>query len=108
MGLAKTDFGHVTYTPLGSDRPAAVIATRQCCHCHRHWIAKPSALIVKALMPNEAAEVVAQGRAVRGVCGKCGGIFCSPECAPCVHRDQKLENIEAGRDENYKPIRVFT
>lgn len=106
--LVQRDFGHMTYTPLGSDKAIAVIPTHKCCHCDRRFVMRQRATVTQALTPFEARVLQAQGKVVRGVCGNCGGIFCGPDCQVCIHPDQKLENIEAGRPEDWKPIRVFT
>lgn len=61
--------------------------TVRCVHCQRHWIWR-----------------VGSGR-VRGWCPRCGGFTCgSRKCDVCVNWEQKLDNIEAGRPRDYKPV----
>ena len=43
---------------------------------------------------------------IRGYCQNCGGFVCGPGCAECVPVELLLENIEAGRPLNYKPIKA--
>lgn len=63
------------------DGPEQTFDTVQCCHCQRHWVYVPGS-----------------GRK-RGFCLKCNGITCGePACDACVPVEQRLENIEAGRD----------
>lgn len=62
--------------------------TIQCVHCHAHWVYHPGSGIT------------------RGFCTRCNGFICGPKCAECVHRERKLENIEAGRPLLYRPIIV--
>ena len=39
----------------------------------------------------------------RGWCGNCMGYICGPKCLKCGHWEQQLDNIEAGRPENFQP-----
>jgi len=68
--------------------------TLQCVHCFRHWV-----------LPRVAA-LAAAIRGEFGFCARCNGITCGKKCQECVHKEQWLENVEAGRPENYRPIRV--
>lgn len=63
--------------------------TLKCIHCQRTWVHRPGS-----------------GK-IRGFCRNCNGPICSPECAEtCVHFEQRLENLEAGRDELH--TRIFS
>lgn len=42
----------------------------------------------------------------RGFCHNCMGPVCGKRCARCVNWEQKLDNVEAGKDRNHKPTRV--
>ena len=80
--------GVLISTPLDSDR-VTVQDTAQCCHCGRNWVVKPGS-----------------GRK-RGLCLRCNGITCgSARCDACVPLEQRLENVESGRPEDYRPIRA--
>ena len=63
--------------------------TYQCCHCGGHWVHEPGS-----------------GK-LRGFCMSCGGHFCGPDCEACVPTEQLLENIEKGREENFRPTRIY-
>lgn len=63
--------------------------THQCVHCQYTWIAAPGS------------------GTVRGWCMTCQGFVCGVGCEKCVHYEQKIENIEAGRPIDFKPIRIF-
>lgn len=63
--------------------------TRQCVHCQATWVAKPGSGVL------------------RGWCQNCNGFVCGIGCAECVHWEQKVENAEAGRPADYKPVRVW-
>lgn len=55
-----------------------------CCHCQFTWEAEVQSL---------------GGELAGGFCGKCFGYICkNPECATCIPWEQRLENVEAGRD----------
>lgn len=61
--------------------------TLRCVHCQAHW------------------RVMRGSGRKRGYCGRCSGPTCSPECTnKCVPFEQRLENIEAGRPEDFVPI----
>jgi hypothetical protein len=72
---------------FGSDK-----ITRQkmvmCCHCGLHF-----------LEPREGFFF----------CDSCvGPVCCSKNCREtCLHLEQWMENLEAGRPEDYKPSRIF-
>lgn len=60
---------------------------RTCCHCQFTWV-----------------ETKGSG-ALRGFCQRCMGFVCGPVCAgACVHWEQRLENLEAGRPADWAPI----
>lgn len=59
------------------DGPDFEADTHQCCHCGGHWVVQRGS-----------------GKK-RGYCGKCNGLFCSPECAECVPLEKWLD-IKAG------------
>ena len=62
--------------------------TLKCGHCQHTWIHRHGSGIV------------------RGFCTSCMRPVCGPTCAgKCVCWEQQIENIEAGRPEDYKPIR---
>lgn len=80
--------GIITVADPGMDRPILEAGTLQCCHCGAHWQIKPGS-----------------GN-VRGFCFKCNGPVCGPNCAgKCRPAEQLLENIEAGRPDDYTPVR---
>lgn len=86
--LNKTEAGLITVSDPGADRPIAEAKTLQCAHCGGHWVPRPGS-----------------GR-VRGWCQNCQGPVCGPGCAACVPEEQLLENIEAGRPLDFRPIVV--
>lgn len=80
--------GELITTPHGSDK-AIRHGTLSCVHCQRTWVHTPGS-----------------GK-VRGWCGRCNGPICSAECAEkCVPLEQMIENIEHGRELDYRPISV--
>ncbi len=78
--------GHVIVTPPVG--PIIEVDTLQCVHCGAHWQPKPGS-----------------GN-VRGFCMKCNGPICGAACAECMPAEQRLENIEAGRPLDFRPIIV--
>lgn len=80
--------GTITICDPGSDKPILEASTLQCCHCGRHWVPRPGS-----------------GN-TRGFCFKCNRPVCGPKCAECVPIEQLLENIEAGRPDEYTPTRA--
>lgn len=63
--------------------------TIMCSHCGKSWVPKKGS-----------------GRR-RGVCLLCNGYTCgAPGCDACVPMEQMLENFEAGRPLDYRPIRA--
>lgn len=68
--------------------------TVQCVHCSRHWVFQRAVL-----------EAIKGGL---GFCARCNGITCGEACQACVHKEQQLENMEAGRADwrTYRPIKV--
>lgn len=78
--------GVLISTPLENDR-VVTQATVSCCHCRRVWLVQPGS-----------------GRR-RGFCQRCMGITCgSVECHECLPFEAWLENVEAGRPENFRRI----
>ena len=64
-------------------------STIMCRHCGGHWVPRPGS------------------GTKRGFCMRCNGPVCGPRCAgACRPTEQLLENIEAGRPEDYVPTRV--
>jgi hypothetical protein len=80
--------GLITILDPGADRPLVEEKTVQCMHCGRHFTMRRGS-----------------GK-VRGFCMKCNGFFCGPQCEPCVPMEQQLENMEAGRAVDHRPIQV--
>lgn len=72
--------GHFEYTgPYGEIQEGDTLS---CCHCTRHW------------------EVRLGSGRLRGWCSKCQAHTCgSPLCDVCIPRDQRLDNILAGKPE---------
>lgn len=62
--------------------------TLQCVHCGCHWRVDPGS------------------RKVRGYCSRCAGPVCGPGCQACVPAEVQLENLEAGRVIEFRPIAV--
>jgi len=61
--------------------------TLQCCHCGGHFMLSPGS-----------------GK-VRGFCMLCGSVTCgSQKCDQCVPTEAWLENVEAGRPEDFRRI----
>jgi len=78
--------GLITILDPGADRPVAEIPTLQCVHCGGHFPVQPGS-----------------GK-IRGYCTRCRGPVCGPKCAKCVPAEQLLENIEHGRELDFRPI----
>lgn len=69
--------------------PVHQAETVTCCHCGRMWVWQRGS-----------------GK-LRGHCRLCNGITCGPHCSrKCRPVEQLLENMEAGRDLDYTPIRI--
>lgn len=69
--------------------PVVEQPTMQCCHCGGHWVYRPGS-----------------GN-IRGFCTRCNGPVCGPACAgKCRPVEQLLENIEAGRPDDFTPTMV--
>lgn len=60
-------------------------ATLQCVHCGTHWLYGSDKTVD------------------RGYCGQCQGPVCGRKCAKCIPQEQWLENVEKGRDEDFRP-----
>lgn len=76
---------------LGSIESDKIIEqpTLSCVHCSAHWVYRPGS-----------------GN-VRGFCLRCNGPVCGPTCAgKCRPVEQLLENIEAGRPDDFTPTVV--
>lgn len=86
--------GLLTYTDPGADRPVLEVPTVQCVHCSGHFI-EPR---FGASLEDRATRVG------RGWCQNCRGFVCGKGCEACVHWEQMLENIEAGRPADFKPV----
>lgn len=84
--MSRREAGTIIISDPGSDKPILEVATIQCVHCGRHWVPSPGS-----------------GR-TRGFCMNCSGYICGPDCQNCVPTEQMLENIEAGRPLDYRPI----
>ncbi len=78
--------GLITLVDPGADKPLLETATLRCCHCGGHFPASPT-----------------KGR---GWCRNCAGPICGAGCLACVHWEQLLENLEAGRPLDFKPVVV--
>lgn len=104
--MLRTADGYTIIASPGSDRPLHEQDTLQCVHCGAHFPRRPPRLLAKTLSPLEAHFLEQQGRIVRGFCLNCDGPICGPGCAACIPEEQMLENIEAGRPTDHKPIRV--
>ena len=77
------------YVQVFSDAPTVTADTLQCCHCAMHYV------------------VVKGSGKKRGWCMVCNKPTCGQaKCEACLPWEQMLENIESGRDLNYKPIRA--
>lgn len=86
--LSVRTSGVIITTPLDGGA-VTMIDTVQCVHCQRH----------RAYVPKSGTKW--------GWCLACNGIHCATEkCAKCVPSEQWLENVEAGRPEDYRPIRI--
>ena len=104
--LSKTEAGVATYNDPGADKPIIELVTHQCCHCGGHFFSKPKGLITKILTTDEAKQKAAEGKNIRGWCMNCNGPICGPSCSACVPVEQYLENMEKGRDPNFRPTVV--
>ena len=80
--------GYAAWTPREGG-PAVERDTLCCVHCGLHFYVSPGS-----------------GK-IRGYCMKHGGATCGQKkCDSCVHRLQKLENLEHGLPEGFTPIIV--
>ena len=88
IAAPRQQTGALTITPEDGS-PVVEIPTITCCHCGRVWQWIPGS-----------------GRN-RGFCLKCNAFFCGPQCQACVPQEQQLENLEAGRPVDYRPVKVL-
>ena len=86
MSATARDHGLVTIVDPGSDRPLLEQKMLQCCHCGGQFPHCPGS-----------------GK-IRGFCMNCNGPVCGPGCAECVPTEQYLDNLERGREPNFKPV----
>lgn len=86
--------GRVIISDPGSDKPIAEYGMIQCCHCGGQFPAPRFG----------TSEEDKRSRVGRGFCQNCNGYICGAGCLECVPTEQYLENIEAGRPDNFKPI----
>ncbi len=96
--MPKAVQGHATFSDFESGKPLLEIDTVACAHCGGHF---PSPQF-------EATAEARKSRAGRGYCRTCDGYVCGKGCAACVPVLQYLENLEAGRPADHKPVRVYT
>ncbi len=68
----------------GSDKVQSTVMHVQCKHCGKHF------------PPNKDM----------GFCRQCNGFYCGARCQTCQSLEQWLENVEGGKAENHKPLRV--
>lgn len=78
--------GYVQITDV--DSGTTNTPTLQCVHCGKHWICEPGS-----------------GK-TRGWCMMCNGPVCGKKCEKCVPTEQLLENIEQGRQLDFRPVKV--
>lgn len=87
--MTLRDNGLMTLIDPGADAPLMEMKTLMCVHCGGHFPVKPGS-----------------GN-VRGFCTSCSGPVCGPGCAKCVPLEQYLENLEKGRQEDFRPIFAY-
>ena len=80
--------GLIIVSDPGADKPLSETKTVQCVHCDGHFVVDLRR---------------AEGR---GWCMNCCGYVCGRECAKCVPVEQLLDNIEKGREPDFKPVVV--
>lgn len=88
--------GRVTLIDPGSDKPILEFGMVSCVHCGGQF---PQPKF--GTSPQEKAT-----RVGRGYCQNCNGYVCGKSCAECVPLEQYLENMEAGRPDNFRPVVV--
>lgn len=89
MPALHREAGLMTWSDPGADKPLREQRTHQCVHCGGHFPAEPGS-----------------GK-LRGFCMMCNGFFCGPQCEKCVPTDLYLENIEKGREDDFRPTQSF-
>lgn len=89
-----SEAGVATWTDQGSGKPFLVLGTSQCVHCGGHF---PTPRF-------ECTDAAKATRVGRGYCYNCNGYICGAGCLECIPEEQMLENIEKGRQADYKPI----
>lgn len=81
----------ILLTSLLDGGPTVQQDTVNCRHCGRVWVWMPGS-----------------GR-VRGWCSRCNGFTCGAvQCDQCQPLEAYLEALEAGKPENWRPIRITT
>ena len=107
MSLRKTDHGLMVFADPAADGAILEVKTLCCVHCGGHFPAKaPKDPQARFFTAEEARERQAAGKTLRGFCTRCCGPVCGPGCAECVPVEQYLENLEKGREENFRPLIV--
>jgi hypothetical protein len=76
--------GRITWHDRESDKPIYEVGTVRCEHC--------------------GGQIRRDHMMCAGFCQECNGFYHGDSCEVCVHFEQLLANIEAGRDPNFKPI----
>ena len=76
--------GVMIFSAVDADR-CQEIATLKCVHCGGHFPLDPK---------------------TKHWCGECAGYVCGKDCTSKVPWEQELENIEAGRPLDYRPVIV--
>lgn len=99
----KNEAGLMIFGELGSDKPTLEAMTLACVHCGGHFPAK-AAVNNEVYGAEQAVKMRDAGKTMRGFCMNCNGPICGPDCAECVPLEQFLENIEHGRDIDFKPV----
>ena len=98
----KNEAGLMIFSDPGSDKPILEAMTLQCCHCGGHFPAKAS-VNNEVYGPEQAKQMATAGKTMRGFCMNCNGPVCGPSCADCLPVEAYLENMEHGRDPNFRP-----
>lgn len=89
----KHEAGLMIFSTPDADSPTLEVPTVQCCHCGCHF-------------PHPRFDSTPEAKASRigrGYCKRCDAYICGAGCMTCVHVEQLLENIEAGRELEFAP-----